>query len=90
MLQAIEDILPTLKSLKGATTARCSETLVYISMVCPVTHSPLNRPLKPVEAESGQVADFKKTVAASLKKQVAPQSTTDAGKLWAIKQYTFV
>ncbi|KAJ8375608.1 hypothetical protein SKAU_G00061880 [Synaphobranchus kaupii] len=78
--QTIENILPVLNSLKTATTALCGEAYVPVSMVYPVTISLLNRHLKPGD-DSNKVADFKKTVATSLRRRMAPADTEMAGKV---------
>lgn len=79
--QTIKDILPALHSLKCATTALCSESHVCLSTVHPVTFSLLSRHLKPHDGESAKVTEFKTAVANSLRKRIAPDSTTDHGKL---------
>ena len=66
MWKSIEEILPSLKSLKLATTALCTETHESRSMVLPVAKSLLEKHLEPVEGESKPVVDFKRTVAGSL------------------------
>ena len=78
--QTIEDILPTLHSLKCATTVMCSETHMCLSMVHPVTRSLLSKHLLPIERESAKVSEFKKTVADSLRKRIALNATTDTCK----------
>ena len=79
--QTIEDILPTLHSLKCATTVMCSETHVCLSMVHPVTRSLLSKHLLPTERESTKVSEFKKTVADSLRKRIALNATTCKSKV---------
>lgn len=63
----------SLKSLKCGTTALCSETHVGLSMVLPVIKSLLEKHLEPMEGESKQVADFKRTVADSLSHCARPR-----------------
>ena len=69
MWKSIEEILPSLKSLKCATAALCT---VSLSMVLPVAKSLLEKHLEPMEGESKLVVDFKRTVAGSLRTRVRP------------------
>lgn len=79
--QTMEHMLPVLHTLKCATTALCSESYVCISMVYPVTSTLLDKHLKTEDGELAKVAEFKTTVAESLRKRMAPADSDRAGRL---------
>ncbi|KAK1159910.1 zinc finger BED domain-containing protein 1-like [Acipenser oxyrinchus oxyrinchus] len=78
---AIEELLPVLRSLKCGTTALCGESEVSISMVYPVTSTLLSKHLISTTGESTKVSQFKTTVSESLKRRLAPEDTETAQKV---------